>query len=50
MNDGTDFNPAMEDNPQLNSSRQRTVEAPDQMLMGYHAKGIARWTLSQAFR
>lgn len=50
MHDGTEFNPAMQQNPQLNPSRQRTVEALDQILADYRAKGISSLTLSQAFR
>ncbi|WP_298976278.1 hypothetical protein [uncultured Thermosynechococcus sp.] len=41
MHDGTEFNSAMEDHPQLNPSRQRTVEALDQILAAYRAKGIS---------
>ncbi|WJI26594.1 hypothetical protein M0646_12960 [Thermosynechococcus sp. B3] len=50
MHDGTEFNPAMQSNPQLNPTRQPTVEALAQILANYRAKGISSLTLSQAFR
>ncbi|MFN4280946.1 polysaccharide deacetylase family protein [Thermosynechococcus sp.] len=50
MHDGTEFNSAMQNNPQLNPSRQPTVEALDQILSYYRSKGISSLTLSQAFR